>query len=161
MYEGQAPEELIVEAEEQERSLVWDRFDERDGIDLGLRLLEVATERSLPVVIDVSKGGSSVFRVALPGSVPDSHHWVERKAGAVRRFGESSYLVRLRHEARGEVFEDRPDVDHARIAGHGGSVPIVVRGVGIVGTATVSGLSQQEDHLMVVQAIALQIGATD
>ena len=150
---GTDHEKLMAEVVRQQEELVFDSFDIRDGVRLGLRMMELAQERSLPVMLSVTLGAHSVFRVALPGSVPDYEHWLARKSGAVLRFGVPSYLVQLRHEARGERFEDRPDVDHAAIAGHGGSFPITVRGVGIVGTAGVSGLSQRDDHLLVVEAI--------
>jgi uncharacterized protein (UPF0303 family) len=146
-------EELMAEVVRQQEELVFDSFDIRDGVQLGLRLLELATERSLPVMLSVTLGAHSVFRVALPGSVPDYEHWLARKSGAVLRFGVPSYLVQLRHEATGERFEHRPDVDHSSIAAHGGSFPITVRGVGIVGTVSVSGLSQRDDHLLAVEAI--------
>ncbi|MFD1713300.1 heme-degrading domain-containing protein [Amnibacterium flavum] len=154
MHENQPIDELIDELEQEQQELILDHFDDDDALELGLRMLDIAREDELPVVIAVTKGAQSVFRAALPGSVPDFHHWVERKAGAVLRFGEPSYLVQLRHEARGERFEDRPDVDHAAIAGHGGSVPIRVDGIGIVGTASVSGLTQQADHVLAARAIA-------
>ena len=154
MYENQDKAELIAELEEQQKTLVLESFTDDDALELGLRMLAIAREQKLGVVIDVSKGASSVFRAALPGSVPDYHHWVERKAGTVQRFGEASYLVQLRHEVKGESFEARPDVDHANLAGHGGSVPIRVRNLGIVGTASVSGLTQQADHVLAAQAIS-------
>jgi uncharacterized protein (UPF0303 family) len=152
---------LMAEVVEQQQELVFGGFDIRDGVQLGLRMLELATERSLPVMLSVTLGAHSVFRVALPGSVPDYEHWLARKSGAVLRFGVPSYLVQLRHEATGERFEDRPDVDHSSIAAHGGSFPIAVRGVGIVGTVSVSGLSQRDDHLLAVEAIRDRLAAAN
>lgn len=153
MADGTGLENPMAEVVRQQEELVFDTFGIRDGVQLGMRMLELATERSLPVMLSVTLGAHSVFRVALPGSVPDYEHWLARKSGAVLRFGVPSYLVQLQHDTRGERFEDRPDVDHASIAAHGGSFPITVRGVGIVGTASVSGLSQRDDHLLAVEAI--------
>ncbi|MDQ4138855.1 MAG: heme-degrading domain-containing protein [Actinomycetota bacterium] len=149
----------MAEVRQQQEELVFDSFDISAGVALGLRMLEIATERSLPVMISVTHGAHSVFRAALPGSVPDYEHWLTRKSGAVLRFGVPSYLVQLQHEARGERFEHRPDVDHAMIAAHGGAFPITVRGVGIIGTASVSGLLQRDDHLLAVEAIRDRLDA--
>ncbi|MFD0330409.1 heme-binding protein [Streptacidiphilus monticola] len=45
------------------------------------------------------------------------------------------------------------DLDPARYAAHGGSFPLLVRGTGPVGTVTVSGLPQLDDHLFVVECL--------
>src|SRR3712207_8316627 len=51
---------------------------------LGMRMLEIATERSLPVMVSVTLGAHSVFRAALPGSVPDYEHWLTRDRKSTR-----------------------------------------------------------------------------
>jgi uncharacterized protein (UPF0303 family) len=50
-------------------------------------------------------------------------------------------------------------LDAADHADAGGAVPIVVRGVGMVAVATVSGLPQVEDHRLVVQGIRAVLAA--
>ena len=55
---------------------------------------------------------------------------------------------------RGLSLAERYHVDGADYAAHGGAFPIRVRGVGLVGTATVSGLPQEEDHRLVVTTLA-------
>ena len=61
---------IIATLEEQERSLVFARFDNLDAWRLGCVLVELATERDLAVTIDVplqqyaAHGGSFPLRVA-------------------------------------------------------------------------------------------------
>jgi uncharacterized protein (UPF0303 family) len=43
-------------------------------------------------------------------------------------------------------------------ASHGGSFPLAVKGAGIVGSVTVSGLPQRADHELVVEALCALLG---
>lgn len=71
----------------------------------------------------------------------------------------SSYLVGTRFRAKGTTFEESSRLDPDTYAAHGGSFPISVEGAGVIGTVTVSGLPQAEDHAMVVEALE-QFAAT-
>lgn len=144
---------LIAEIEEQERRLVFDRFSFADAWSLGCLLVELADERSLPVTIDITRGEQQLFHAALTGTAADNDQWVTRKTRTVRRFGNSSFLVGLRHRATGTPFEDRPWNDTSVYAAHGGSFPVNIRDSGLIGTVTVSGLPQLDDHRLVVEAI--------
>lgn len=144
---------LIAEIEEQEQRLVFDQFSNADAWSLGCLLVELATERSLPVTIDITRGEQQLFHAALAGTAADNDQWVARKVRTVRRFGNSSFLVGLRHRATGTPFEDRPWNDTSVYAAHGGSFPVNIRDSGLIGTVTVSGLPQLDDHRLVVEAI--------
>lgn len=144
---------LIAEVTETERELVLPRFTHDDAWRLGCLLVELATERDLPVTIDVRKGSQQVFHAAREGTTPDNDSWVERKVRVVYRFGASSYLVGLRARAQGRDFNETHQLPLQEYAAHGGAFPIRVYGVGIVGVATVSGLAQGDDHALVVEAL--------
>ena len=157
MTEERAP--TIGELEDQERRLQFDRFDNLDAWRLGCRLVELATERDLPVAIDIRRHGHQLFHAALPGSSADNDAWIDRKRKVVERYGESSYLVGTRFRAKGTTFEELSRLDPDTYAAHGGSFPIAGEGAGVIGTVTVSGLPQAEDHAMVVEALE-QFAAT-
>ena len=148
-----AIDDLIARVEEQERRLVFDRFDTDTAWELGGLLVGLARERSLPVAVDITRGAQQVFHAALSGTAAHNDVWIRRKVETVREFGSSSYLVGLRARAGGHVFEEAPWIDPMRLAGHGGAFPITVRGVGVVGTVTVSGLPQADDHALAVEAL--------
>jgi len=144
---------LIARVEQEERELVFPSLTHDDAWRLGCLLVELATERELPVTVDVRRGGQQLFHAAREGTVPDNDTWVERKVRVVQRFGASSYLVGLRAREKGTTFTAQHDLPLQEYAAHGGAFPVRVRGAGIVGVVTVSGLPQADDHALVVEAV--------
>ena len=144
---------LIRTVEEQQQRLQLSTFDHDDAWALGCLLVELGQERSLPITVDIRRNGHQLFHAALAGTTPDNDTWVERKTRVVTRFGAPSYLIGLRAKAKGSTFEQDSGLHVQEYAAHGGSFPITIRGVGIVGTVTVSGLPQAEDHALVVEAL--------
>ncbi|ANS65491.1 hypothetical protein SLINC_3267 [Streptomyces lincolnensis] len=143
----------IEELEAQERHLVFRQFTHEDAWALGSLLVELARERQAPVAIDIHRSGQQLFHAALPGSTPDNDAWIVRKRRVVERYGSPSYLVGARFRAKGSSFEESSRLDPDEYAAHGGSFPITVEGVGVIGSVTVSGLPQLADHRLVVEAL--------
>ncbi|WP_435216352.1 heme-degrading domain-containing protein [Streptomyces sp. bgisy034] len=143
----------LQELEAQERRLVLPRFTHDDAWELGCLLVEMARERQAPVAIDIHRSGQQLFHAALPGSTPDNDAWIARKRRVVERYGSASYIVGARFRAKGTTFEDSSRLDPDTYAAHGGSFPINVEGAGVIGSVTVSGLPQLEDHRMVTEAL--------
>jgi uncharacterized protein (UPF0303 family) len=146
-------DDLIARLEQQERDLIFTRFDFSDAWRLGSLLVEMAGERGLPVAIDIRRGTQQLFHAALAGSSADNDAWIERKVRVVQRFGHSSFLVGRRLAAQGRELDAGMGVNPARFAAHGGAFPVRVEAAGVIGVVTVSGLPQAEDHALVVEAI--------
>ncbi|WP_024288167.1 heme-degrading domain-containing protein [Cellulomonas sp. KRMCY2] len=144
---------LIGIVTEQQHRLQLTHFDNDDAWRLGCLLVELGRERRLPIVVDVRRNGHQLFHASLPGTTPDNDSWVERKVRVVNRFGAPSYLLGLRSRLVGSTFEQDSGLPVQEYAAHGGSFPITVKDVGIVGTVTVSGLPQAKDHALVVEAL--------
>jgi len=144
--------------ERQERSLWFDRFSEEDAWKLGCLLRDRAVDQHAPVVVDVRRFDRALFFAALPGSVPDNSEWVRRKSNVVARFHRSSYGFGLQLQHDGVTLESRYGLSFTDYAVHGGSFPLLVRGIGPVGSVTVSGLPQRDDHELVVQAVCKMLG---
>lgn len=151
-------EELLRELAEQERRLVFDRFDEDTAYELGLHLVAAARERHLPVAIAVRRGAQLLFHAGLPGSSADNDAWLDRKRRVVERYGHSSYYVGEQFRSAGSSFEDSSRLDPDLYAAHGGAFPVSVAGVGPVGTVGVSGLPQADDHAFVVEQLTSFLG---
>lgn len=148
----------VEELEAQERRLVFRQFTHDDAWALGSLLVELARERQAPVAIDIHRAGQQLFHAALPGSTPDNDAWILRKRRVVERYGASSYLVGARFRAKGTTFEESSRLDADTYAAHGGAFPVNVENVGVVGTVTVSGLPQLQDHRFVVEALEQFLG---
>lgn len=142
-------EDLLAE----EASLVLDRFDYALAWEVGARIRAVGVERQLPIAVEVFHGTAPVFFTLLPGATPDNSGWIRRKRAVALRFHHSSLYMRLMCESKGVKLRDRYGLPETDFVASGGAVPILVREVGLVGVATVSGLPDVEDHRLVVSVI--------
>ena len=148
----------------QERELQWTSFNEDDAWQLGSTLRELAVERQLAIVIDIrrfaphlgSQPGAPLFYAALRGTSPDNAEWARRKANLVARLHRSSYAVGLALHARNTTLQEKYGLAVADYASHGGAFPITLVGTGAIGSVTVSGLPQRDDHELVVEALCLE-----
>lgn len=152
--------QLACVLEEQERRLVFNSFSYEDAWRLGSLLVEMARRREAPIVIDIRYGAQQFFHAALPGSSADNDGWVDRKRRVVERYGHSSFLVGTRYRAQGTTFEESSRLNVEAYAAHGGSFPLRVGGAhtGVIGTISVSGLPQEEDHALLVEALEHFLG---
>lgn len=144
--------EDIEKVLQQEHELRFKHFDAQAAWELGARLRAAAVQRELAVVIDVRRFGQPLFYAALEGTTPDNVEWVRRKNNILARYHRSSYRMGLEMKLKGETLEQRGHT-MADFAAHGGAFPIVVEGAGIVGSVTVSGLPQRQDHELVVETL--------
>jgi uncharacterized protein (UPF0303 family) len=127
-----------------------------DAWRLGSILRELAVSRGLGVAIDVRIGDQQAFHTALPGATADNDDWIARKVALVRRFDAASYPLALTHRASGREFPAH--LDPRAMAFAGGCVPIRIGGTQ-VGTVTVSGLPDVEDHRLVLEGIRAFLAA--
>ena len=145
--------ELLATLTQQEQDLQFVTFNSDTALALGLAIVESARRQQLAVTVQVARNGQVLFQHAMDGATADQAEWIRRKNNVVQRFGRSSYFVGVSAKSRGEVFEDNKHLDTRDYAAHGGAFPILVKDVGIVGTVTVSGLPQAQDHALVVAAL--------
>jgi uncharacterized protein (UPF0303 family) len=148
----------------QERELQWTSFNENDAWQLGSTLRELALERQLAIVIDIrrfaphlgNQSGAPLFYAALHGTSPDNSEWARRKANLVARLHRSSYAIGLALKARDITLQEKYGLPTADYVSHGGAFPIALAGTGVIGSVTVSGLPQRDDHELVVEALCLE-----
>ena len=142
----------------QERELRLPRLDAQVAWDLGTRIRTMAMERGLSLVIDVRRFGHPLFYAALEGTTPDNAEWVRRKSNVVARFHRSSYAVGMTLKVKATTLLERYGLPVADYVTDGGSFPLIAENAGIVGSVTVSGLPQRDDHNLVVEALCALLG---
>jgi uncharacterized protein (UPF0303 family) len=148
----------IEKIAQQEAALVLPQFDHEMAWRIGSRLRKMAVARNLAMVIDVRRCGEQLFYSALAGTAPNNADWARRKGNVVAHFQRSSYAIGLEMEQKGTSLDERYALPFREYAAHGGSFPLRVSNVGVVGSVTVSGLPQREDHEFVVEALCLDRG---
>ena len=155
-------EELLKVLRQQEEEVQFGSFTHDTALAVGMALLEEARGRGKSVAIDISRNGQQLFHYAMPGTVADNGEWIKRKNRVVNRFGHSSFYVGTYLRSQGQTMEEKYLLSSNEYAAHGGAFPLIIKDVGVVGTITVSGLPQQEDHELVVttlkQFLASQLG---
>lgn len=135
-----------------------DRFNSDICWELGLIARNLSIERypDKAVVIDISLASSQVLfhSITNDGTSLDNDQWIARKKRTVLRFGKSSFYIGQKLRVKGQPMEEALFVSPIDYANHGGSVPIRAEGVDcVLGTLTISGLAQEEDHLLAIEVL--------
>lgn len=138
---------------EQEKRLRFKHFDSEVAWAIGSALKTAAEKRRVSVSIDIQLNGHTLFSYAMAGTTPDNWEWVRRKRNVVLRYHRSSYAIGLKHERERTNLYEKSGVDPKDYAAHGGCFPILLEGTGCVGTITVSGLPQRDDHALVISVL--------
>ncbi len=142
---------------QQEKRLQFNTFDNTTAWLLGESIKRHCESHNLPVTIEIRLCRDTVFFYAMPGTSPNNADWARRKRNTTELQHRSSYAVGLALQG-GETLESQSGLAARDYAHHGGSVPIRVKELGVIGAATISGLPQRDDHNIVVQAMAALIG---
>jgi uncharacterized protein (UPF0303 family) len=151
-------DEFIKELEKQEEELQFSQFTNSMALEIGLMITEKAKADGLAITIDITRNGHQLFHYALEGTGPDNDQWIIRKNRVVNRFNKSSLLVGASLRNSGKTLEDTWFISSFEYAANGGAFPIRIKNVGVVGTITVSGLAQEQDHALVVTVLRKYLG---
>lgn len=146
-------DEILERLLQEESELQFTSFNEDKAWELGNLLVNMARGRHLSVTIDITRGAHQLFHFGMKGTSADNDEWVKRKVRLVYRFGHSSFYIGQLLKSKNKTIEQSYLVSENEYAPHGGCFPIIIKDTGVVGTVTVSGLPQEEDHKLVVEAL--------
>ncbi len=143
---------LIKELYEQEQDLQFDSFSADDAWNIGTMLKKRGSDYN-NITIDITRNRQQLFHYSFDGASVDNDEWVKRKINLVYRFAHSSYLIGQELKLADKTIDEVYLISESDYAPHGGCFPIIIKNTGVVGTITVSGLKQSEDHRLVVETI--------
>jgi uncharacterized protein (UPF0303 family) len=138
----------------EEASLRLPSFSNNAAFRLGSWLAKRSRAEGLAISVGIVRGGQRLFWFAAEGTSIDNDGWLERKIRTVLRFGHSSLYIGRKLAAQGLDLRSKYFIDPEEYSAHGGGYPIALRGTGVVGVVAVSGLAQEEDHALVVEALS-------
>jgi len=146
-------DDILNQLLQEEKELQFTKFNEDTAWEIGNLLYERAVSENLPITIDITRNIQQLFHVSRPGTSADNDEWVKRKVRLVNRFGHSSLYLGQKLKIKGKRIEEVWLLPESEYAPHGGCFPIIIKDTGMVGTITVSGLAQEDDHKVVVETI--------
>ena len=151
--ENLSDEAWVERIAEQEKRIIFEQFSIEIAQEIGAALRKIGHAKSLPIAIDVTRNRQCLFHSVLEGATPDNSEWIKRKNRVVQRFHRSSLYMGAYCRVTGKSLEEKFLLPSSQYAAHGGAFPITIRNSGVVGTVTVSGLPQIDDHELVVSVL--------
>ncbi|KAH7098696.1 hypothetical protein BKA62DRAFT_674072 [Auriculariales sp. MPI-PUGE-AT-0066] len=176
--------ELVSIITEHENEIIWDKFTTDEAWAVGGAVREIFNNNYKPkdgsrvgIVVSITLfSGAILFQGSIgDGATPDNWNWVAGKTAIVRRYSRASFWVGRNTASKGPDAVERfkacsnfrvhgqlkiaPELDYAA---HGGAVPIRLRGLDFtnpIGVIVVSGLAQDQDHQLVIDACRKVLGS--
>ncbi len=135
------------------RKIEVESFSNKLGLEMGLAIIKLARERKQNVAVKVERLNHTIF-LYLDGNLPaDKHLWLERKANVAKRFEQSSWSVKNDLINGNMTLKETFALDDNQYLAKGGAIPIFVRNAGMIAIITVSGLHDEEDHKIIIDAL--------
>ncbi len=151
--------EQIALCQHHQQVLVFNAFNQDTAWALGSALKTAAESRQFALAIDISVNQHGWFSYLMPGATAENTDWARRKRNLVDLLGISSYAAGLMLQQRQTTLAERYGVNPRDYAAFGGGIPLRVAQVGIIGSITVSGAPQRDDHNLVIGVVAQLTGA--
>ena len=135
------------------RKIEIEKFNNRIGLEMGLAIVNLAKKRNQNIAIQVERLNHTIFLYVDDNLPADKHNWLRRKANLTKYFEESSLAVKYDLINGNMTLDETFALDEKEYLAKGGSIPIVVKNAGMVAIITVSGLHDEEDHKIIIDAL--------
>ncbi|WEK53528.1 MAG: heme-degrading domain-containing protein [Candidatus Cohnella colombiensis] len=144
---------LLEELLRQETDYQFNIFTNQTAIAIGSAILARANQMGKCISVDIRRNGDVLFHAKQEGMGPNNDRWIQRKINVVHHFGHSSYYMHVLYKSWNTTIQENAYVNPMEYATEGGSFPILIRDVGVIGTISVSGLAGDEDHGIIVSVL--------
>lgn len=142
----------------EEARLQFDALTLDQAWTIGCALREAALQRNGKVAIEIALYDRTLFHAALPGTDVANGQWVRRKRNTVLALGTSTLAVGMKLARAGQSLEERYGLSATDHACDGGGFPLRLRGLGVIGAVTASGLPSLDDHRLVTEVLGRFVG---
>ncbi|MCB2294762.1 heme-binding protein [Clostridium algoriphilum] len=137
-----------------EEKLQFTKFSSEDALNLGLTFIEIAKEINQGGIgIKIERNRQVLFSHLMDSTMLENAYWYDRKKNVVDRYNHSSMYVKEMYKAMGTTFDQSSLLNPSEFQAVGGSFPLIVKNVGVVGSITVCGLTEDLDHQICVDGI--------
>lgn len=153
--------QIVQTAREQENLLRFDRFSNKDALQLGCFIAGRAADAGVDMAIAIRRmNGNIVFQYCSPGTTLSNEQWMRRKFNTVNLTEGSSLRAWASSILKGQdlAAQGLSPVDYALC---GGGFPIRLKSGEMVGVLTVSNLPHLQDHAFLVEALSAYLGMDD
>lgn len=145
--------DALTEIRQQEESLQWPVFNEALAWELGCTLQRAAELNQAAVHIEIEAFDRILFVCAMPGSAPSNADWARRKRNITRLLQRSSLAIGLGLKRDETDLQQKMSLPARDYAAAGGCFPLRIAGSGCIGSITVSGMPEFDDHAMIVNVL--------
>ena len=145
--------EHIKQCENHLELIRFPRFNAPEAWHLGNALYQAAQHQGYALAIDIRVNHTCWFSTLMPGATAENVDWVRRKRNTVDLLGISSWAAGLMLRSRQTTLAERYGLDSRDYAAFGGSYPLILEGGTMIGTVSVSGALQLDDHNLVIKTL--------
>jgi uncharacterized protein (UPF0303 family) len=143
---GMAQDKIIMKIE-------LDSFSNQTALNMGWAIIDLARSRNQPVAVEIARLTHTIFLFIDDGLTADKHNWLRRKINVVKRFEESSLSVKYDLQNGNMTLDKTFGLDDKDYLAKGGAIPVFVKGAGMIAIIAVSGLHDEEDHKIIIDAL--------
>ena len=135
------------------RKIELNSFNNRLGMEMGLAIIDLAKKKNKNIAVQVERLNQIIFLYVDENLPADKHDWLKRKANVSKRFEQSSLSVKNDLVNGNMTLKETFALDDKEYLAKGGSIPVFVKNAGMIAIITVSGLHDEEDHKIIIDAL--------